>query len=204
MSDKRHVLEIARDQLSPPDREVAQRMQDHYLNVFKRRKRAPALNLAAGIQHATDQRIDALLARSARQPSCSKGCAHCCYLHVDVMPQEARLLVEYAKERGYVIDRERLAKQAPKDDSTWNELPAEDRRCVFLGDDRTCQVYKHRPASCRKYLVVTPPAQCDAVAHPGGEVQVMFDLEAEIMLNAATSVLKMGSLASQVSKILPE
>ncbi|HET9404254.1 MAG TPA: YkgJ family cysteine cluster protein, partial [Burkholderiales bacterium] len=68
---------------------------------------------------------------------------------------------------------------------TWRQQPAADRACVFLGSDGACKVYSFRPNACRKLLVVTEPALCDAQKHPLTSVGRWFSWEAEMMESAA-------------------
>jgi hypothetical protein len=94
----------------------------------------------ANTVHATiDEPMQRMLATSEHGPEvqCFKGCAHCCHLAVGIFPQEATLLWRVAKADGLRVDEARLARQASKDSKTWHELAPEDRRCVFLDNDRT-------------------------------------------------------------------
>jgi Fe-S-cluster containining protein len=134
----------------------------------------------------------------AAQVQCRKGCAHCCYLPVDIYPQEAVLLRELARAVGIEIDEARLERQATKNIDTWDELSPEDRRCVFLADDRSCSVYEHRPGPCRNYKVVSPPDQCDSIKHPGGDVKIVFNCDAELIQSAAMTVFKADSMSKQL------
>ncbi|HKX40906.1 MAG TPA: YkgJ family cysteine cluster protein [Burkholderiaceae bacterium] len=129
---------------------------------------------------------------------CKRGCAACCHLSVDVSPQEAILLRVIAKDQGIPIDEARLDRQASKSFDTWHELPVEDRRCVFLGEDNACRVYEHRPGACRKYTVKSDPERCDMDKYPGGEVAIVFDVEAEIIQSAAMTVFGARSMAEQL------
>lgn len=158
-------------------------------------KAADPLSLAYSVHEEVDERMALMLATSphAKDVKCRKGCAACCCNYVGVFPHEARLLRGAAVEAGFVIDEERLARQAQKTELTWPELAIEDRRCVFLGEDRTCQVYEHRPSGCRKYLVKNDPELCDSEKYPGGEVSVVFSLDAEVLHSAAMTVFGRGS-----------
>ena len=157
-------------------------------------QQAGPLDVAYTIHLKIDEHMGAMLAtsRHAKDVKCQQGCATCCHVYIGIFPHEARLLREAAAEAGVEIDEARLARQAEKTEATWLELSPEDRRCVFLGDDHTCQVYEHRPNACRKYLVKSEPELCDADKHRGGEVSVVYSLEAEIVHSAAMTVFSRG------------
>jgi Fe-S-cluster containining protein len=59
---------------------------------------------------------------------------------------------------------------------------------VFLGDDGACRVYESRPNACRKLLVVTDLALCNAAKHPPDSVGRWLSWEAEILESAALEV----------------
>lgn len=166
----------------------------HGCKTLKRQSAADPLSAAYSVHMDIDERLQLMLSKSvhAKDVKCRKGCAHCCYMYVGIFPEEARLLRAYAAEQGIEIDEARLARQASKDEATWHELPIEDRRCVFLGDDNACRVYEHRPGNCRKYLVVSEPEFCDTVKHRGHEVGVLPSVEAETLQSAAMTVFGQG------------
>jgi uncharacterized protein len=138
--------------------------------------------------------MDGVLERDRRKDAassnirCRKGCDHCCRGPVEIWPHEAALLVAGAQEAGVEIDRSRLERQSRMTTDTWRQQPAADRACVFLGEDGTCQVYEFRPNACRKLLVKTDPALCDAEKHPPDSVGRWFSWEAEILESAALEV----------------
>ncbi len=186
--------------MSKRDREMALDCFEHWRGECKRIAPAEPERVAFTVHEIIDEHMQHMLATSKHAPdvTCSKGCAACCHMHVDVYPQEAELLLMLAKHDGIEIDEERLARQATKNDSTWRELAPEDRRCVFLADDRTCSVYEHRPGACRKYLVKNDPDLCDMNKHPGGAVAVVFSVEAEIVHSAAMTVYGVGNMAAML------
>jgi len=119
---------------------------------------------------------------------CRKGCHHCCRGPVEIWPQEAALLVEIARKAGVEIDQARLERQNRYTMDNWQEQPAADKACVFLGNDGSCTVYEFRPNACRKLLVVSDPALCDAEKHSADRVGRWFSWEAEILESAALEV----------------
>jgi len=169
-------------------------MMDRYTEQFRAAGNQAAPALARGVHVA----IDAVLERDRRKSAtggdiqCRKGCSHCCHVPVEVWPQEAALLIEAAREAGVEIDTARLERQARYNMDTWRQQPAADRACVFLGDDGACKVYEFRPNACRKLLVTSDPALCDAEIHPAGSAERWFSWEAEILESAALEIFGAG------------
>jgi hypothetical protein len=166
------------------------RMMDRYAGEF-RAVASPASPSVARDVHAA---IDAVLERDRRiSPAsgdirCGKGCDHCCRGPVEIWPHEAVLLAEAARKAGIELDRARLERQGHYGMDAWRQQPAADRACIFLGEDGACRVYESRPSACRKLLVVTDPALCDAAKHPPESVGRWYSWEAEIMESAALEV----------------
>lgn len=181
------------------EREIVMEGYAYYAGVFQR---ALDVNwqpegIAAGAHDQCDRAIVELMKRPrADEVKCSRGCSACCYLHVDITEQEAKLLHHAAHEAGLAIDGERLEKQANAD--TWEALPHADRACVFLAADGTCGVYEHRPSSCRKYFVLSDPEHCDTVKFPGHKVLHFVSADAEISHSAALGVFRNGSMAAML------
>ena len=165
-------------------------IMDRYTEQFRAVGNQDAPSVARGVHIA----IDNVLERDRKQSAasgdiqCRKGCAHCCRGPVEISPHEAALLVEFAREAGMELDRVRLERQSRHTADTWRQQPAADRSCVFLGGDGACQVYESRPNACRKLLVVTDPALCDAEKHPADSVGRWYSWEAEILESAALEI----------------
>lgn len=123
---------------------------------------------------------------------CGKGCSHCCHEAVEIWPQEAALLVETARQAGKALDWARLERQSRYTVDTWRQQPAADKACVFLGGDGACTVYEFRPNACRKLLVVTDPALCNAEQSKPDSVGRWFSWEAELMESAALETFGAG------------
>ena len=136
--------------------------------------------------------------------TCREGCAHCCRQAVGLSLPEAAVLVEAVRARQIPIDRAKLTRQATLTDSDdWTRLPADERACVFLGTDNRCQVYDERPLACRKYFSIGPPELCNIDAHPGGEVQIWFDMNAEILSTANMTHWGSETLPRLLLELLP-
>ena len=160
---------------------------DRYAEQFRAAGSEGARALARRMHVAMDELLERDRKKTAGGSAiqCRKGCAHCCHGPVEIWPQEAALLVEGARAVGIELDVARLERQSRHTAETWRQQPAADKACGFLGDDGACRVYEFRPNACRKLLVVTDPALCDADRHPPDSVGRWFSWEAEVMESAA-------------------
>lgn len=136
--------------------------------------------------------------------TCTKS--GCCHTNVDITEDEAKLLVEKYSHlidhalleiQGSVFDANTTAGHEEKIDE-WGKLSFEDRKCIFLKDDR-CQVYEDRPFACRKWFVAQEDYTCDDY-NGGGLIQVVEN--AEVIASAAYQVQKSGRLPNMVKKEL--
>jgi Fe-S-cluster containining protein len=149
---------------------------------------------ASSVAHATHAAIDAVIQQDQAKDAssagirCGKGCSHCCHEPVEIWPHEAALLVEAMRKGGREFDLERLERQSRYTVETWRQQAAGDKACGFLGEDGACTVYEFRPNVCRKLLVVTDPALCDASQNQPDSVGRWFSWEAELMESAALEV----------------
>lgn len=149
---------------------------------------------APAIARSTHIAMDDLLQRDRAKDTgseniqCGKGCNHCCREAVEIWPQEAALLVGVVRETGMTLDMPRLERQSAYTVDTWRQQPFADKACLFLGSDGACTVYESRPNACRKLLVVTDPALCDAEKSKPDSVGRWFSWEAELMESAALEV----------------
>jgi Fe-S-cluster containining protein len=166
------------------------RMFGHYNEQFGVAENQDAPSVARGAHIAIDNVLERDRKKSATSGDikCRKGCDHCCRVPVEIWPHEAALLVEIAHETGMEMDKARLERQSRYTIDNWHQQPAADKSCVFLGDDGACKVYEFRPNACRKLLVVTDPALCDAEKHPAESAGRWFSWEAEILELAALEI----------------
>ncbi|MDI9261300.1 YkgJ family cysteine cluster protein [Alicyclobacillus sendaiensis] len=124
--------------------------------------------------------IDILMSSIREQfgllPSCSKGCAYCCYQAVFITSFEARIIWQWitlqtdSKERierlkhRLRIWRERI--QGSGLTQTVNTYQFKKRyfqarlRCPFLNNDKSCSIYPVRPTPCRTYFSFGNPERC--------------------------------------------
>lgn len=146
-----------------------------------------------------DLAMDAVLAQA--EPSCTKGCAHCCKMLILISAEEAlaiaatyphklrakrkqllaqveKLKPHYAKTFGDNPDTELASTEdlddyTKKNDALCTLWWEENEACVFLRPDNTCSVYAVRPVACRTYFVTSDPALCGA---PSGTKVDVLDL----------------------------
>lgn len=165
-------------------------IMDRYTEQFRAVENQNAPSVARRVHIAIDDVLERDRKKSAGSGDikCRKGCDHCCRVPVEIWPHEAALLVEIAREAGMEMDKARLERQSRYTMDNWRQQPAADRACVFLGDDGACKVYEFRPNACRKLLVVTDPALCDAEKHPLDSAGRWFSWEAEILESAALEI----------------
>jgi len=163
---------------------------DRYTEQFRAAGNQDALSVAREAHNAMDGVLERDRKKGAGSADiqCGKGCAHCCHGPVEIWSHEAALLVEAAREAHVEMDQARLERQSRHTPETWKQQPVADRACVFLGGDGACRVYDSRPNACRKLLVVSDPALCDAGKHPPDGVGRWFSWEAEAMESAALEV----------------
>lgn len=178
---------------------------DRYTAQFRAAGDQDAPAVARRVHIAMDAVLERDRGKGAGSGSiqCGKGCSHCCREAVEIWPHEAALLVEIARGAGMALDHARLERQSQYTVDTWRQQPAADKACVFLGGDGACTVYEFRPNACRKLLVVTDPALCDAEQRPPDSVGRWFSWEAELMESAALEIfgaaLMPGSLLAALN-----
>lgn len=171
--------------------------QAHLRAVYDRHVgelRALAGQDALAIARTSHAAIDGFLARDLKlnppvaDIRCARGCSHCCHGPVEIAAHEAELLLAAVRASGAALDAERLQRQARCTVDSWREQPPVDRACVFLGADGACTVYESRPVACRKLLVTSSPAFCDADRNAAHRIERWFGWEAEMMASAALEV----------------
>lgn len=127
----------------------------------------------------------------AIQPTCAKGCAHCCNFIIFCEAAEAQFIVDhYPDETARAIphmrrQQERLAKVSTRQDRVDTVLKGDQAAlqrvaaawadlyepCGYLDPvTKECSVYEARPHPCRTYFVVTEPARCGI---PHGQAGVL-------------------------------
>jgi Fe-S-cluster containining protein len=120
-----------------------------------------------------------------KNTTCRKRCAACCHLMKDITNDEADLLASLIRA-GVRIDRRLLEKQAAMSSgkNTNRQITKSGARCLFLGRDNLCKIYDFRPLVCRKYIVTSPPEECDKKQ---GKISQIPLIAEEIVVSAALS-----------------
>lgn len=181
----RAVLEQQKSLLSPDDFAglIAGVRGAFEKYTAKLRQFPRGIERAQVLHHLMDRELQA----AANQPvSCCAGCSGCCHYEVEITQDEAAVLAALVED-GFPIDRARLDEQASRERRSplWSRFWHPESRCVFLGATGSCQIYEHRPAICRKHLVVSPASACTTAGATVVPVQVLM---AEILLSAAISI----------------
>lgn len=178
---------------------------DRYTAEFRAAGEQNASSVARSIHIAMDELLQRDRAKNPGSENirCGKGCSHCCREAVEIWPQEAALLAGVVRESGMTLDMARLERQSQFTVDTWRQQPIADKACLFLGSGGACIVYESRPNACRKLLVLTDPALCDAEKNKPDSVGRWFSWEAELMESAALEVfgaaLMPGSLLAALN-----
>ena len=191
MTDKAAANKKARD-----ERKVAymRSIADRYAARFRAAAGRDALSTARDAHGTMDEVLKRERARDTATEAirCHRGCSHCCHGPVEIWPQEAALLVGTARDAGLELNRAQLERQSRHSIETWRQQPRADWACVFLGEKGACKVYESRPNACRKLLVVSDPALCDAEHHAADLVEQWVSWEAEMLETAALQVYGRG------------
>jgi Fe-S-cluster containining protein len=191
-------------QMTPNQQDQVSEMMTFYYEQYQEMVKGnpkDRISVAAGVHRAVQQSLDSQIKQEKEHKvSCKKGCSFCCFLRVDITNDEADLLTTYAKEQKVEIDYEKLKKQITPNNDEFMKLPAKDRKCIFLNDFGSCKVYKHRPSSCRKLIVVSDPYTCDTENNLGAQIGKLVDLEAEVITAASLNATPSGSMAEMLIK----
>lgn len=188
-------------QLHPGQFEMIKSVIEHYVAEYRRAAAdlgADKKSLAHSFHTAIDKLIDESVSAVASELSCRRGCAHCCYVNVDISEDEADLILYAMREKGIQLDEQKLKHQAKVE--RWNQLSYKDRRCPLLGTNNECMIYEHRPMSCRKYHVRSPAEQCNSQKYQSGDVAVLSINYAEAMASAIFSLIDSDRLSRMLLK----
>ncbi len=128
------------------------------------------------LSQAADQVFDKVKSEYPQCVKCKRECADCCHALFDLTLIEALYLNHRFQERFADASRERLLEKANRADRTIHklkrkaykdlqdgkeevdiltDLAAEKVRCPLLNDQDLCDLYDHRPITCRLYGIPT-------------------------------------------------
>lgn len=179
---------------------------ERHLAQFRAADTRDALALARDAHAAMDRQLqqDSATLPDGNAIRCGKGCSHCCHGPVEIWPQEAALLAQFVHDSGITPDLALLERQSRYTMESWREQAVADQACVFLDAKGACSVYAARPNTCRKLLVMSEPAWCDARQGRMDDVDRWFSWEAEMMEVAALEVFGMALLPRAVLQALQQ
>lgn len=180
---------------------------DFYINQYEEvAKKVDAASIVHSFHFELDSEIGRLRLKRAdldKDVKCGQGCSYCCYSMVDISRDEAVLIKGMIKEEKIDIDMFRLKHQAKsKSLKEWGKLKPKQKRCVFLDESDLCMIYKHRPAACRKLLVITDPEFCNQKKVQ--KVGRFIDWHVEVIASAILNGSKSGTLPEMLLEVLNE
>jgi len=129
---------------------------------------------------AITRELDRLRATEGVEPSCAKGCSHCCRQPIPLTRPEAQVVAQYVSQQFSPAELSALrARTMAWFAWTRQELPQLLSRgidesaathehgppCPLL-DSGACSIYAARPAICRTHFVSSNPGSCAPRNHP--------------------------------------
>ena len=103
------------------------------------------------------------------------------------------------------VDLKRLIQQARagNDADKWYKIPYQIRKCVFLGDENQCRIYKDRPMVCRSNNVLSDPENCKTEDGKEKPIRLLKTIKANMAIIAAFSLSSVnGALPFMLWNIL--
>jgi len=192
-------MKLLLEKATPPEREYVVAVMDHYIKQYKVLKQSCSPEtLAYNFSKVVDDLMLEAEPPEGEQVTCKKGCSNCCYIHVDISEEEAKLILEYCREEGIEIDWPRLKKQKRYNMETYFNAPKDIRRCVFLEND-LCKIYQYRPMNCRKMYSLDDPKKCD-LSNGLQKIKRFVSPRAEIVACAVMTATKFDTMASLLLK----
>lgn len=85
---------------------------------------------------------DRILEHAGRYAACTRGCGHCCHVHVPIADFEARYITHHTGRSA-----QPLRTSIPHDRMEYSAKTP----CTFLRDGE-CSIYPYRPLTCRMHL----------------------------------------------------
>jgi Fe-S-cluster containining protein len=169
---------------------------DFYISQYKnlvRDEHNDILGVISSFHLELDNQVEAKkikVPELAKDIKCKMGCSHCCYYNVDISRHEAALIKNFTIDSKMKIDKSLLMRQVVCTSvKAWGRLDIQEKRCVFLNGMGFCTIYKHRPAACRKLLIITDPELCNlkTINKVGRFVDWHIEVIASAILNGSES-----------------
>ena len=152
------------------------------------------------LQKILNDQIPGLQKRDEQNPkiSCKRGCAHCCYMNVDIWIGEALLLLTTPQKMNWALIERRaaMAESLARENRAgqWIKRPIDQRACVYLNRKKRCTIYANRPMACRTYFVVSEPQLCDT--RRVGKVKTATNTFSEILISVSHTLGCMSAAGS--------
>lgn len=132
------------------------------------------LELARTALELTSQTVEGVLQASGLRTDCTAGCAHCCWLWIDVPAHEALLIAQHLRDTLSAEALKTLLEEARRRceglGTAGHASP-----CVLLQDGR-CSIYAVRPGACRRYYSQNV-SECQRLRiDPAARAQVEYSL----------------------------
>lgn len=137
---------------------------------------------------------------TAKEATCTKGCAFCCSIRVVATELETDMIARHCREHNIEIDTDKLEQQKDLDEDEYLLNPH--KRCTFLAPDNSCKIYDVRPFACRNHYVANDPALCDTDAYPHGLVAGIENLPAALPAVAVMRKYEIDSFPKLLLKSL--
>lgn len=129
-----------------------------------------------------------------------KGCSFCCHIQVVCTMAEAKTIVEYCKQKGIAIDKQKIKKQSKINKEDW--LFSTHKRCAFLDDQGSCKIYDVRPIACRIHNSVSPVEMCDTDKSVSANVASYVEANVYSATAALAEETGIDSMTKLIYKIL--
>lgn len=171
------------------------------------KKISSPLERARFVHHIVDDYNSVVFAHPLVQKflPCKVGCSGCCHTQVGITSDEAELLASRIED-GLKIDFALLQKQmeAGNNPEDFYQLSYENRRCIFLGANDSCQAYNDRPSVCRTNAVLGEASQCSPYEGDGEPqtIRLLKTEQADMAIMGSFFMSKeSGTLAHMIGQI---
>lgn len=109
----------------------------------------------AALQRAQDEVFSEMALRLPTPLACQPGCSYCCYLEIEVRPDEAFLIADHLRQNCSRHERQAVLEKARANAARLAPLSAEQKETANLAcpllKEGLCTVYPARPGACRAF-----------------------------------------------------
>ncbi len=184
-----------------------------------------------------DELFKQVAEKHPQEVKCKQGCADCCYALFDLTLVEALYMKHHFDRCFEGLEREKrleianrvdrqlykIKRKAYKEleagrseEDILNDLAQEKVRCPLLNEQDSCDLYAHRPITCRFYGIPTSIAgkghTCglsgfvEGEAYPTVKLEIiqnkLYEISAEIVQNIKSHYARMGEMLVPLSMAL--